>query len=72
MPSEEAIARVRSYTVTTMKAIIGQPLMPKNFTLLHDLAVCRLTLFNFRRGGEPARLKMSDWFDARNDLWIDQ
>ena len=72
LPSEEAIAKVRSYTVTTMKAITRQTITPKKFTLLRDLAVCRLTLFNFRRGGEPARLKMSDWFDARNELWIDQ
>ena len=39
------------------------------FSLLRDLVVCRLTLFNARRGGEPRRLLISEWKDAENSLW---
>ena len=42
------------------------------FAELRDLAVSRLTLFNARRGGEPARLTVSQWKDAENNNWIDQ
>ena len=42
-----------------------------DFTLLRDLAVCRLTLFNARRG-EPARLTMTDWTDAKHNVWINE
>ena len=35
-------------------------------------AICaRLTLFNGRRGGEPARLLMTDFEEAISDTWID-
>ena len=73
LPSDNTVAKVREFTVATMKAIIAkhrENVLPSPaFTLLRDLALCRLTLFNFRRGGEPARLALSD---ARHDLWIDQ
>ena len=63
-------------TVATMKAIIAkhrENVLPSPaFTLLRHLTLCRLTLLNFRRGGETARLALSDWSDARHDLWIDQ
>ena len=31
----------------------------------------RLTLFNARRGGEPARLLLSDWKGADEGAWVD-
>ena len=34
-----------------------------------DLAVARLTIFNARRGGEPAKLELSEWMDADNGVW---
>jgi len=40
------------------------------FAELRDLALCRLTLFNGRRGNEPARIQLSDWHDAENGVWI--
>ena len=39
---------------------------------LRDLADCRLTLFNARHGGEPTRLKMSNWLDTKNDVWLNK
>ena len=29
-------------------------------------------MFNARHGGEPARLKMSNWLDAQNDVWLNK
>ena len=76
LPSDNTVAKVREFTVATIKCIIAnhrEKVLPSPaFTLLRDLALCRLTLFNFRRGGEPARLALSDWSDARHDMWIDQ
>ena len=31
---------------------------------------CRLTLFNARRGGEPARLTTANWCDAKQDARV--
>lgn len=39
------------------------------YSLLRDLVVSRLTLFNARRGGEPSRLLLEEWNDALNDVW---
>ena len=38
---------------------------------MRNLIVARLTLFNARRGGEPARMLLSDWVDAESGAWID-
>ena len=74
LPVDEDIAKVRDYTVRTLKSLTSShdELSCSNFLLLRDLAVCRLTLFNFRRGGEPARLRIADWVDAQNDVWLDK
>ena len=76
LPSDNTVAKVREFTVATINAIIAnhrEKVLPSPvFTLLRDLALFRLTLFNFRRGGEPTRLALSDWSDARHDMWIDQ
>ena len=40
------------------------------FIELRSLLVCRITLFNSRRGGEPARLLLLEWQDAESNVWI--
>ncbi|MGH0161233.1 UNVERIFIED_CONTAM: hypothetical protein FKN15_076453 [Acipenser sinensis] len=42
------------------------------FETLRDTAVCRLTLFNARRGGAPSRMLLTEWEDAEKDSWIDK
>jgi len=37
---------------------------------LHDLALCRLTLFDGHRGNEAARLRVADWEDAKTGVWV--
>ncbi|XP_047131219.2 uncharacterized protein LOC136071695 [Hydra vulgaris] len=39
---------------------------------LRDAACTRLVLFNGRRGGEPARLLLREWFEAAKDAWLDE
>ena len=41
-----------------------------DYIKLRALACCRLTLFNARRGGEPARLTIAEWQDAKSGAWI--
>ena len=41
------------------------------FNWMRSLIVCRVTLFNARRVGEPSRLTLSEWDDAKNEVWID-
>ena len=43
-----------------------------SFVELRDCACTRLTLFNGRRGGEPARLLLTEWEDAESDVWLDK
>jgi hypothetical protein len=40
------------------------------YSELRNLTVTRLTLFNARRGGEPARMTLHEWSEAKADNWI--
>lgn len=42
-----------------------------DFVKMRNLIVSRLTMFNARRGGEPARITMKEWEEAANDSWVD-
>ena len=44
----------------------------KCFVKLRDAACTRLSLLNARRGGEPARLSIEEWVDAKQAKWIDK
>ena len=73
MPDDDDIELLRSYTVGRMSTLLQDPYKQwstHEFVELRDLADCRLTLFNARRGGEPARLMLSNWEDAKNDAWL--
>ena len=39
---------------------------------LRSLLVCRLTLFNDRRGGESCQKTLNDWYNAEKGAWIDK
>ena len=41
----------------------------RDFVKLRDILVCRLTLFNARRG-EPSRLLLRQWEDAQYNEWL--
>ena len=74
LPRNDDLQKLRNYTVSRMTALLGDTYRQwssSDFVELRDLACSRITLFNARRGGEPARLKLSDWTDACNKVWFD-
>ena len=75
LPKEEDLQKVREHTMSRIKFLIEDPFLhwtSSEFVELRDLVCSRLTLFNVRRGGEPARLRATDWQDACNGVWIDR
>nr|XP_047141048.1 LOW QUALITY PROTEIN: uncharacterized protein LOC124816074 [Hydra vulgaris] len=75
LPVESDIELLRNYTVETIKKIVNNITILWDlhyFVLLRNCTVTRLTIFNARRGGEPARLLLSDWKDADEEVWLDQ
>jgi hypothetical protein len=66
--------KVRDHTLKAMAEMCADKFIFWSFSTycrLRSLAVCRLTLFNARRGGEPARLTLAEWNDAETDAWVD-
>ena len=43
----------------------------KEYIELRDVSDCRLTLFNAKRGEQPARITIANWIDAKNDVSVD-
>lgn len=73
LPVEADVKLVQEYTVNKICQVVKE--LPKDcnyhlFAKLRDLLVSRLTLFNARRGGEPARMTIQEWKDAENNSWI--
>jgi hypothetical protein len=74
LPLDEDIKCLKDYTLLAMDHLlsdIDKIWSTGDFNQLRTLLVCRLTMFNARRGGEAARLLLKDWFDAESDAWID-
>jgi len=62
LPVEADVCRIKHYTTTRMSEMLSDKYLlwdGRSFAELRDLAVSRLTLFNARRGGEPARLTVA-------------
>ena len=73
LPAQGEVKKLRDYTVNRISNIADDAytfISSREFSLLRDLVVCRLTLFNARRGGEPCRLMITQWKDAKNSVWI--
>ena len=71
MPLCEYLQVLRTYTIKHMESLLADPFChwtSTEFVELRGMTCCRLTLFNARRGGEPARLQLCDWSDARKKV----
>ena len=74
MPIKDDVDTLRRFTISEMNSMLDEPYDfwdDALFVKLRNLIVCRLTLFNARRSGEPARLTLREWTDAIRDAWID-
>ena len=74
MPADEDVAKVKEYTLSRVRVLTLDAYSPwdaQRYAELRDLVVCRLTLFNARRGGEPARLILSEWKNGEKGTWFD-
>ncbi|XP_069105781.1 uncharacterized protein [Argopecten irradians] len=72
LPEELQVQQLRSHVVNGISELLDpyKMLSKHDFKTLRDLLVCRLTLFNARRGGEPSRLLLKEWEDAEKEEWI--
>ena len=70
-PAEEDLEKLKNHIESRTKVLMEmQEFQKKEYVELRNLLCCRLTLFNARRGGEPARIKVKEWLER--DKWIDQ
>nr|XP_054771810.1 uncharacterized protein LOC129279772 [Lytechinus pictus] len=75
LPLKQDVEKLRTHTLQKVEAMVNDKHLfwdRHQFVRLRDLTVSRLTLFNARRGGEPCRLKIEEWQDAENGVWVDQ
>lgn len=73
MPGEDDLKNIKGYTLQRIQDLTTDSFYlysKKEYVELRDLVVTRLTIFNARRGGEPARLKLGEWADAEKGVWI--
>ena len=74
MPLEKDVKTLRNFVLKEIKSMTEDPYTvwdKHTFIRLRNLIVTRLTLFNARRGGEPARMTLQDWSYAEAGTWID-
>jgi len=73
LPIENDIQKLRDYTTSRVQQLVSDEFIcwtAEEFVELRSLLVSRLTLYNGRRGGEPARLLLTEWLDADASVWI--
>ena len=73
MPDEDDISLLKTFINDDLKKLTDQyELWDRHqFVQVRNLVVARLTIFNARRGGEPARLTLREWKEAMEGSWID-
>ena len=73
MPDEDDVSHFRDFIKQEMVKLADKYEMWDKHTFVRAriLVVARLTMFNARRGGEPARLTLKEWEEAITDAWID-
>ena len=75
LPLETDLSLLRQYCINIIYNIVNDEYTVfgvAEFRKLRSVLVTRLTVFNARRGSEPARLLLSEWHDAEAGEWLDQ
>ena len=73
MPDEADVQKVRQHNIEVVQRLTSDEYMlwgKHDFKTLRDAVVCRLTLYNARRGGEPSRMTLREWKDAASNAWV--
>ena len=72
LPQEADVAKLKLLVTSELRRLTSAShhLTAEDYLLLRSLVVCRLTLFNGRRGEEPARLLITEWTDAKKCTWL--
>ena len=73
LPREQDVSTMKDHILSDIHDLTENSYLyfsNSEYVKLRTLLVTRLTLFNARRGGEPARLLLTEWEDALNDAWI--
>uniref|UniRef100_A0A7M5X9K8 SET domain-containing protein n=2 Tax=Clytia hemisphaerica TaxID=252671 RepID=A0A7M5X9K8_9CNID len=73
MPLEEDIKMLRDHFLERIESFTNdyQLLDSSGYIELRDNVCARLTLFNARRGGEPARMLLENLEEANSGAWLD-
>ena len=74
LPVEEDVEKIKTFIGNELERLLEDQYMilgQYEFNRLRAICVSRLTLFNARRGGEPARLLLKEWQDAEIGSWVD-
>ena len=69
MPEDNGVIELHSFIKEQIKSIVDDFDMSK-YVMLRNLVVSRLTMHNARRGEEGTQLRLKDWADAKNKVWM--
>jgi integrase len=73
LPEEEDVKILMNYMqnqITELTSDRYKFTSSDEFATLRNVLLCRVTLFNARRGGEPSRLTLQQWAEAENGDWV--
>ena len=71
LPLENEVQQLMLFIKNEISRILNNFVL-EEYGYLQKLCVARLTLFNARRGEEPARLLLTEWQDAIKNVWLPQ
>ncbi len=75
LPLEADVSKIKDFVTTSIAEMVNNEYLvwgQYEYIRMRALLVCRLTLFNCRRGGEPSKLKLKEWEDGERGVWIDK
>ena len=72
MADEEDVKKLRQYICNTITHYTSDLTFmgPHEYIKVRDSICARVTLFNARRGGEPARLRLDQYDDIKSERWV--
>ena len=67
LPDEDGLIKLKQYTIEKIQELCDSFVLftYHEFIEVRDATCARLTLFNARRGGEPSRLKVTQWLERK-------